>query len=283
MEVIESVQKMCELGAAWRRDDEITVALVPTMGALHAGHARLIEKAKSLADITIVSSFVNPLQFTEEKDLADYPRTPKEDKKLCKDLGVEYFFAPSGEDMFPPGFLTTANVSYLSTKLEGESRQGHFRGVCTVVLKLIHITQPDYAIFGHKDAQQLVILKHMVRDLCIDVNIEAIPTVRDKDGLALSSRNVLLSDEQRKQALCLHRALKRVHFLVSKQGILHRGELLQAVRSHINSAGDQIELDYANIVSRTTLEEIDLIESGNTLVLVAARVGGVRLIDNTRL
>ncbi|MBI5154787.1 pantoate--beta-alanine ligase [Candidatus Poribacteria bacterium] len=198
-------------------------------------------------------------------------------------MGVEAFFEPKAGEMFPPGFLTTVSVSYLSNALEGESRPGHFRGVCTVVTKLFNIVQPHIAVFGQKDAQQFVIIRHMVRDMNLGIQILGVPTVRDKNGLALSSRNQLLTEEQKGEALCLKRALQRVHFLVRKQNITHSGELLQAVRSAINSSGPQTQLDYARIVSRTTLDDLDNIEFGNTLVLVAARVGAVRLIDSTRL
>jgi pantoate--beta-alanine ligase len=283
MKLVRTVAEMRELAAGWRTRADIQVALVPTMGALHKGHGRLMQRAKALADIAVVSSFVNPLQFNEDADLAAYPRTPEEDHAIAEKLGIDYYFEPPYEEIYPPGFLTTVNVAHLSTNLEGASRPGHFRGVCTVVAKLFNIVQPDIALFGHKDAQQLVIIQHMVRDLCIPVKIVPVPTERDKNGLALSSRNARLNEEQKTQALCLVRALKRVHFLVKRQGIVHTGELLQAVRSSINSAGDQVKLDYARIVSRTTLEDLDTIERGNTLVLVSAIVGGVRLIDSTRL
>jgi len=283
MEIIRSVEQMRELARGWKSGVGTTVAMVPTMGALHRGHGRLIQRATSMGEVVVVSSFVNPLQFDDPKDLATYPRDLQADLDICRKLGVTHFFNPEGREMFPPGFLTTVNVSHLSNKLEGASRPGHFRGVTTVCAKLFNIVKPDVAVFGHKDAQQLVIVQHMVRDLAMDMKIVAIPTERDKNGLAFSSRNALLSDEGRKQALCLNRALKRVHFLVKKQGITHCGELLQAVRSFINSAGDLVELDYARIVSRITLEDIDHVNHGDTLVLVAARVDGVRLIDSTRL
>lgn len=283
MEIIDSVEAMRDLGRTWKQNPKAKVALVPTMGALHKGHGRLIQKASALANVVVVSSFVNPLQFNDPNDLRDYPRDRDQDLQICEKLGVHCFFEPPAGQMFPPGFLTTVNVSHLSSKIEGESRPGHYRGVTTVCAKLFHIVQPDYAVFGQKDAQQLVIVQHMVRDLAMDLKIIPVPTERDKNGLACSSRNVLLTEDQKKKALCLNRALKRVHFLVKKQGITHAGELLQAVRSAVNSAGDGVELDYARIVSRATLEDISHVERGDTLVLVAARVGKVRLIDNTRL
>ncbi|MBX3728650.1 MAG: pantoate--beta-alanine ligase [Candidatus Sumerlaeia bacterium] len=283
MEVVQSIAQMREIRRQLALTPEATVGFVPTMGALHKGHGRLIQRALNTASLVVVSSFVNPLQFNDPRDLARYPRTPSQDHDICNKLGVNYFFEPPAEDIYPPGFLTTVNVSRLANRLEGASRPGHFRGVCTVVAKLFNIVQPHFAFFGHKDAQQLVLIRHMVRDLAFDIEIVGVPTERDKNGLALSSRNQLLDDEQRQKALCLNRALRRVHFLAKKQGITHCGELLQAVRSAINSAGEGVELDYAAIVSRTTLEDLSHIERGNTLVLVAARVGGIRLIDSTRL
>lgn len=283
MQVVESVEEMRDIARSLRRSASSMVGFVPTMGALHKGHGRLISKCKLTATATVVSSFVNPLQFENPDDLEKYPRPIQQDRDIAEKLGVDYYFQPSVEEMYPPGFLTTVNVAHLGSRLEGESRPGHYRGVCTVVLKLFNIVQPHMAFFGHKDAQQLVIIQHMVRDLCLDVKIVPVPTERDKNGLALSSRNARLNDEQKRQALCLSRALRRVHFLVKKQNITHCNELLQAVRSTIQSAGDQVELDYARIVSRLALEDLNYVERGNTLVLVAARVGGVRLIDSTRL
>jgi pantoate--beta-alanine ligase len=279
MEVITSIAKMRDLARSMKREGK-RVAFVPTMGALHRGHGRLISEAARQSDIAVVSSFLNPLQFDDKSDLERYPRTPEADQKLAAEAGAKIFFSPTADDFYPPGFLTTANVAHLTATLEGASRPGHFRGVCTAVLKLLNIVQPTVAIFGWKDAQQFIVLKHMVDDLCLDVSMMALTTVRDPDGLALSSRNVLLKPEQRDQALALSRALRRCHFLVRKQNITHCGELLQALRSTLNSAGAQT--DYCAIVSRTTLEPLDMIVHGNTLVALAAKVGNVRLIDNTR-
>ncbi len=279
MRIVKTVEEMRELGRQWKRAGK-RVGFVPTMGALHKGHEALITAARKDSDAVVLSSFVNPIQFDDPKDLVNYPRTPEKDRETAEKAGVEVFFEPSREEMYPPGFLTSANVAFLSGKLEGEFRPGHFRGVCTVVLKLLNIIQPTSAYFGWKDAQQYIILKHMATDLCLDCNFVAIPTVRDPDGLALSSRNVLLSEDQRQLALAPVRALRRCHFLIKKQGITHCGELLQAIRSTLNTAG--VQTDYAVIVSRSTLEPIDMIEQGNTLVAVAIRIGNIRLIDNTR-
>ncbi len=280
MQVVNSVKEMKDLGRKWRREGK-KVSLVPTMGSLHRGHLRLVEKARELGEIVVLSIFVNPMQFEDESDLKKYPRDPEEDQKKAEEAGVDILFVPTKEEIYPPGFLTTVNVSYLSRRLEGEKRPGHFRGVTTVVQKFLNIVQPAFLILGLKDAQQFAIITVMVEDMCMDVQVVGVATVRDRDGLALSSRNQLLTKEQREKALCIPRALKRVHFLVKKQGILHAGELLQAVRSAINTAN--VELDYAEVVNRTTLEPIDHAYRGGTYVLIAVRVDGIRLIDNTRI
>ena len=280
METISTVQAMRDKARELRRSGK-KIAFVPTMGALHRGHVKLIERAKQSGDTVVVSIFVNPRQFNDPADLAKYPRDLEKDKRLCAKAGAHIVFAPAGDDMYPPGFLTTASVSLLTAKFEGEHRPGHFRGVCTVVLKLLIIVQPATLILGLKDAQQFTVLQHMIDDLCLDVEVIGVTTVRDKDGLALSSRNVLLSKDDRAKALSMSRALKRVHFLVRKQGILHAGELMGAIRSTIE--GEDVELDYAAIVNRTTLEPLDHVVRGGTYVLLAIRVGGVRLIDTTRI
>lgn len=280
MNVVTSIKKMQEIARELRRTQQ-TIAFVPTMGALHKGHGRLMERGKKEADVVVVSNFVNPKQFNDPEDLKRYPRNPERDKDFCEAHDVDYYFCPAADEMYPPGFLTSANVGFLSTRLEGAFRPGHFRGVCTVVLKLLNIIQPTHLVMGLKDAQQYVIIQHMLTDLSLDIKMVGVPTMRDRDGLALSSRNVLLTDEQRQQALCINRALKRVHFLVKKQGILHSGELLQAIRSAISTAG--VELEYAEIVNKTTLEPMDHVVRGGTFVLIAVKVGDIRLIDNTRI
>lgn len=280
MQVVTSIKKMQDIVRELKRTQQ-TVAFVPTMGALHKGHGRLMERGKQNADVCVVSNFVNAKQFNDAEDLKNYPRNPERDKEFSEAHDVDYYFAPADDEMYPPGFLTSVNVGFLSSRLEGEFRPGHFRGVCTVVLKLLHIIQPTHLVMGLKDAQQFVIIQHMLTDLCMDIKMIGVPTMRDRDGLALSSRNALLSDEDRQKALCISRALKRVHFLVKKQGILHSGELLQAIRSAIGTAG--VELEYAEIVNKTTLEPIDHVVRGGTFVLIAVRIGGIRLIDNTRI
>ena len=281
MDVLTKIGEMQRLALGWRRDGQ-TIALVPTMGAFHQGHFSLMSKAKELADHVVVSLFVNPAQFAPSEDFTSYPREIERDRGLAEEMGVDILFAPEAREMYTPGYQTSVAVPLLANKLEGVSRPGHFRGVCTVVLKLFNICQPDVAVFGWKDAQQFIVLCHMARDLNVPVRMVGNPTVREADGLALSSRNRFLTQEQREQASCLSRALRRVHFLVKKQGIVHTGELLAAIRSVIASA-PLGELDYAAIVSRNTLEPLDIVERGNTLVALAVRFGKVRLIDNTRL
>ncbi len=281
MEEIKIVQKMRSKARELRQMGR-RVALVPTMGALHPGHLKLVEKARSIADTVILSAYVNPRQFNDPQDLEKYPRDPDGDKKKAEQAGVDIFFSPRDVEMYPPGFLTTVNVGYLDRKFEGEHRPGHFRGVCTVVTKLLNITHPNTLVMGWKDAQQLTIIQHMIDDLCLDVSLVGVATVRDEDGLACSSRNGLLSADDRKKALCMGRALKRVHFLVKRQGILHSGELLGAIRSTIEGEGG-VKLEYAQIVSRATLEPLDHVMRGGTFVLLAITVNGVRLIDNTRI
>ncbi len=281
MELIEKVAEMQRFVKTWREAGE-TVALVPTMGAFHDGHLSLMEQAKAHADRVVVSLFVNPAQFGPREDFDKYPRDFGRDRGLAEEMSIDVLFSPEVREMYPLGFQTSVSVPILAKKLEGASRPGHFRGVCTVVLKLFNICQPHVALFGWKDAQQFILLCHMVRDLNLPIRMVGIPTMREKDGLAMSSRNRRLTPEQREQAVCLSRALRRVHYLVKEQGIVHTGELLQAMRSIIRSA-DLAELDYAAIVSRSTLDPLDIVEKGNTLVALAVRFGDVRLIDNTRL
>jgi pantoate--beta-alanine ligase len=247
------------------------------MGALHQGHLSLVRTARVQADVVIASVFVNPLQFGPNEDFSKYPRDAERDSAMLAAEKCDYVFLPSVEEMYPPGATTWVNVEGLSEKLDGRSRPGHFRGVTTVVAKLFNIVQPDFAFFGQKDAAQAAIVSKMVRDLNFDVRIVVCPIVREADGLAMSSRNVYLSPEQRKQALVLYRALMRV------QTLADRGESNSA---RLKVAGEQVmaeesavKLDYFEIVDRGTLDPVSDI-SGGALVAVAAHVGKTRLIDN---
>jgi pantoate--beta-alanine ligase len=250
------------------------------MGALHDGHLSLIRQADAECDVVVVSLFVNPAQFNEASDLGAYPRDEARDAALAAEAGADILFAPPVEEVYPPGFATTVSVAGLTEVLEGAHRgKQHFDGVTTVVTKLFNMAGPDIAYFGQKDAQQAVVIKRMVRDLDMPVRIELCPTVREPDGLALSSRNVHLTHEDRERATALHRALDAI------RGAVAAGErdpaALRAHASHELAAAG-IEPDYLELVSADTLAPVDRID-GEALALVAARVGNTRLIDNERI
>jgi len=262
------------------RDGHKRLGLVPTMGALHEGHLSLVRAAKAQCDAVAVSIFVNPTQFGPSEDLAKYPRSFERDRELLEKEGVGILFAPSVKEMYPAGTTTWVTVEGLSNRLDGSSRPGHFRGVTTVVAKLFHIVEPDAAFFGQKDAAQVAIIRHMVRDLDFGVEIVACPIVREADGLAMSSRNAYLNAEQRKQALVLHRSLMRVKEL-RESGETNLGKLLAAGREEIAREGG-VRLDYFEIVDPSTLEAVSDVRNG-VLVVVAGYVGTTRLIDNSML
>lgn len=255
-----------------------TVGLVPTMGAFHAGHQALMQAAAAACDEVVVSLFVNPTQFDEPTDFSAYPRVEDEDAALARAAGADLLFAPSVEEMYPAGFATTVTVAGLTGVLEGAHRPGHFAGVCTVVAKLLSIVTPDVAFFGRKDAQQLVVVRRMVSDLDLAVRIEALPTVREPDGLAMSSRNRRLGPEDRRRALALPRAL------AAAQDAARAGERDSARirRRALDAAGDDLAFEYLEIVDPETLAPVGEI-AGEVLVAAAARVGAVRLIDNVSL
>lgn len=266
---------------ALRRDGQ-RLGFVPTMGALHAGHLSLVRAARAASGSVAASIFVNPTQFGPNEDLAKYPRSFERDCELLRQEGVELLFAPSVEEMYPAGAATWVTVEGLSDKLDGRSRPGHFRGVTTVVAKLFHAVEPDAAFFGQKDAAQVAIIRRMVRDLNLPVEIVVCPIVRDPDGLAMSSRNAYLDPAQRKQALVLHRSLLRLQQLADA-GERNAAKLISAGREvfsresapHLSS----VRLDYFEIVDPNTLDTVDDISRG-ALVAVAAFVGSTRLIDN---
>jgi pantoate--beta-alanine ligase len=256
------------------------LGFVPTMGALHEGHLALVRAAKAQSDVVAASIFVNPLQFGPKEDLSKYPRRFERDREMLEKEGVEILFAPSVEEMYPEKAITYVDVEGLSDKLDGKSRPGHFRGVSTVVSKLFHIVQPNLAFFGQKDAAQVAIIRRMVRDLNIPVEIVVCPIVRDPDGLAMSSRNAYLDAEQRKSALVLYRSLLYVQNLF-QQGERNAATLI-AAGIKIFSEEPSVRLDYFEMVNPETLEPIEEITRG-TLVAVAAYVGTTRLIDNILL
>jgi len=255
----------------------VRLGFVPTMGALHEGHLSLVRAAKASCDVVAASIFVNPTQFGPSEDLAKYPRSFERDCELLEREGVELLFAPPVEEMYPAGAVTWVTVEELSGKLDGRSRPGHFRGVTTVVAKLFHIVEPDVAFFGQKDAAQVAIIRRMVRDLNVPVEIAVCPIVREADGLAMSSRNAYLDPLQRKQALVLHRSLMCVKQLADA-GERSSTKLIAAAREEF-AAENAVRLDYLEIVSPDTLDPVAEI-SGGALVAVAAYVGTTRLIDN---
>ena len=259
---------------------EMTLGLVPTMGALHDGHMSLVRASKSQCHMTAVSIFVNPLQFGPTEDLDQYPRPLERDLKMLESAGVDYVFVPGVAEMYPADATTCVLVEDLSTKLDGGSRPGHFRGVTTVVAKLFEIVRPDHAYFGQKDAAQVAVLRKMVRDLDMDVQIVVCPIVREQDGLAMSSRNAYLDAAQRQQALVLHRSLTRVQAMV-EAGEQNATTLLQAGQKIIADE-PAVRLDYFAIVDPDTLDPVADVSRG-ALVAVAAYVGKTRLIDNVLL
>ncbi len=279
---METVHAVAELRAALApaRRGGLTIGLVPTMGALHEGHLSLIGRAREQCDVVVVSLFVNPAQFNERSDLERYPRRQQRDAELAAAAGANLLFAPSAEEVYPPGFATSVEVLGLTGRLEGASRGAeHFRGVTTVVTKLLCMAQPDVAYFGQKDAQQVVIIRRLVADLNLPVRIEVCPTVRASDGLAMSSRNALLSASERSQALALPAALGAARARAAA-GERSAAVLLEAAREVLSAAG--IEPEYVALVDPGTLEPCPAL-AGESLLAVAVRVGEVRLIDNVLL
>jgi pantoate--beta-alanine ligase len=276
MELIHTVAWMKQIAAAARRGDRI-LGLVPTMGALHEGHLSLVREAKRQCSPVVVSIFVNPKQFGPSEDFQKYPRTLDADRAALEKLGVDYTFAPPPEEIYPPGFRTAVNVEGLSEKLEGRSRPGHFRGVTTVVLKLFEIVQPRFAFFGRKDAQQARIIRQMVRDLDTGTEIVVCPIMRELDGLALSSRNAYLSASDRRAATILYRSLDSARREIAA-GECDVVRLLAIIRGTI-AAESGVSLDYAEIVDADSLDPVLALRK-TCYVLLAARVGKTRLIDN---
>jgi pantoate--beta-alanine ligase len=278
--------KVCNTVSAMRsacrtvRGEGQRLGFVPTMGALHEGHLSLVRAAKAQCDAVAVSIFVNPTQFGPKEDLSRYPRPFERDRELLEQEGVELLFAPPVEEIYQAGAVTYVTVEGLSDKLCGRSRPGHFRGVTTVVAKLFHIIEPDAAFFGQKDAAQATIIRRMVRELNLPVEIVVCPIVREPDGLAMSSRNAYLDAEQRKSALVLSRSLKEVQKLFDR-GERKAGRLIEAGKQ-VFGQEPSVRLDYFEIVDPDTLEAISEVR-GPALVAVAAFVGNTRLIDNLLL
>ena len=274
MQVTKTVEETRKQVKQWKKEGK-PIGLVPTMGFLHEGHASLIRKCREQNDIVVVSDFVNPTQFGPNEDLEAYPRDFERDSKLCESLGADLIFAPSPEDMYhdPHAFVS---IDTLSETLCGKTRPIHFKGVCTVVTKLFHIVAPDRAYFGEKDAQQLAIIRKMVKDLNFDIEIVGCPIVREEDGLAKSSRNTYLNAEERKAALCLSRAVK------AGKEVIYTGadakEVLNPMKAIIE-AESLARIDYVMMVDALTMQQVEKVDR-DVLVAMAVYIGKTRLIDN---
>ena len=282
--LIHTIEEVREKVREWKKQG-LTVGLVPTMGALHAGHKSLIDKSVERCDKTVVSVFVNPIQFCPGEDLDKYPRTLEADEKLCNDAGVDIVFAPSPKEMYGEGhimsndFLTYVIPPFFYVdKLCGKSRVGHFDGVCTVVNKLFNIVQPDFGFFGEKDRQQLIVLKKMVKDLNIPITIVPCPIVRDESGLALSSRNKYLTEDQKEDALALSKILFNIKACYNK-GVTDCKALYETAYAYLNQ---NHSLEYLEFRDENDLEEKKIADD-NTVVFIALKIGEVRLIDNISL
>lgn len=278
VDVIERIAGLRQRLSAARRAGT-TVGFVPTMGALHAGHARLIERARAECGCVVVSLFVNPLQFDREDDLARYPRTFEADRDLCGSLGVDVIFSPAVTEMYPAPAACTIDVGHLGDHLCGRFRPGHFRGVATVVMKLLQIVRPHTAYFGEKDAQQLAIVRRLVTDFNVPVTIAGVPTVREPDGLALSSRNQRLSPEERAVAPVLYGALRAAASSIAA-GVTETVRIRRAAVAQIPD-DPRVRLEYLDIVDSAEIQPVERV-SGEVLVAGALWVGGTRLIDNIR-
>ncbi|MDD8019771.1 MAG: pantoate--beta-alanine ligase [Acidobacteriota bacterium] len=278
MEIVTTVTELREKIKNWKREEE-RIGFVPTMGYLHEGHLSLVREAKKRSAKTVVSIFVNPKQFGPAEDYQIYPRDFKRDADLLEKEGVDLIFCPSVEEMYPAGYKTYVQVEDLENKLCGHSRPGHFRGVCTVVLKLFNLIQPDEAYFGWKDAQQVIILKKMVGDLNLPVKIRPMPLIREKDGLALSSRNIYLNSQERQAALVLYRSLELAEKQI-KDGEKQAAKIKQSMIDLI-SAEPLARIDYVEIVDVQTLDSLEKID-GDALIALAVYFGRTRLIDNLR-
>jgi pantoate--beta-alanine ligase len=275
MKTIRTITELRDALAPTRRAGG-TIGLVPTMGALHDGHLSLMHRARQQCDVVVVSLFVNPAQFNEATDLASYPRDEATDSRLAAQTGADYLFAPAAEEIYPRGFATTVTVETLTDRLEGARRgRSHFDGVTTVVAKLLHIVGPDRAYFGQKDAQQAAVVRKMVSDLDMPVEIVVCPTVREPDGLAMSSRNALLSPAERKRATALHRSLRAAEHAV-RQGERDPAVVAAAAGRELT----EVDPDYFELVDPESFVPVRGRIEGDVLAVVAARVGTTRLIDN---
>ncbi len=279
IEIIRTATAM-QARARALRDDHKTIAFVPTMGFLHAGHLALMRTGREHSDILVVSIFVNPTQFGPGEDLEAYPRDLERDLDLLEEIGADIVFTPEPNDIYTPGFQTYISLENLPNRLCGLSRPTHFRGVATVVARLFNIVQPHTAVFGQKDYQQYVIIKRMVKDLGFDIQVIGAPTVREPDGLALSSRNAYLNPTQRESAPCLYRAMTRAARMVA-EGILDAREIIDRATAFIEGHAE-MQIDYITIVDPETLEDVSRIDRPVQMAL-AVKIGKTRLIDNLQI
>jgi pantoate--beta-alanine ligase len=279
MHLISSPKKMQKFALSLKRKGK-KISFVPTMGALHKGHLSLVKKAKSLGGFVVASIFVNPAQFGPKEDFKRYPRDLKSDKELLQKAGCDVIFTPKVEDIYPEGYLTYVDIDELSEKLEGASRPSHFKGVCTIVAKLFNLVQPDFAIFGQKDAQQAIIIKKMTEDLNFPARIIVSKTEREKDGLAFSSRNSYLNFKERKQAKVLYQSLKLGEKMI-KAGEKSPEKVIQKMKELINKE-KLVKIDYIALTDTKRLEPVKIIKGG-LLLSLAVRFGKTRLIDNLKI
>jgi pantoate--beta-alanine ligase len=281
MEIINRRRRMMSVARRLRREENRTIGLVPTMGALHEGHLSLIHEARALCDVVVASVFVNPTQFGPNEDFASYPRDLTRDSGLLAEYNVDYVFAPTSEEIYPAGFSTYVTVDGLSDKLEGAARPGHFRGVSTVVAILLNIVRPNFAFFGQKDAQQSIVIKQLVRDLGFEAEVVVLPIVREESGLAMSSRNAYLDDQQRRAATVLNRALSQARAAYD-EGEQNASRIVDLVRSTIEKE-PLARIDYVSLNDAETLAKLDKVDDRPALLSLAVFFGPTRLIDNVVL
>jgi pantoate--beta-alanine ligase len=280
MQKIESVAEMRALAARWKQEGK-SVAFVPTSGALHAGHAGLVDVAKTRGQIVVVSCFVNPLAFGPSENFAGYPRTSADDEKFCTERGVDVLFAPATEELFPRGHSTYVTEEAVSKPLCGVSRPTHFRGVTTGIAKLLNIVRPEVLVLGQRDAQQVAVLRKMIADLCFGVEIAVAPTVRDPDGMATTLRTRGLTTNQRNEALAIHAALQRAKEM-AQQGVRSPDRII-AEATHLLGERRRVRVIYVAIVDPHTMEPLREVVPGRALLAIAAWIDEVRLIDNIEL
>ena len=276
MKVVDTIKRMSTLVKMYKKEGK-SISLVPTMGYLHEGHLSLVRAARKHTDVVVMSIFVNPMQFGPKEDFEKYPRDLKRDEQLATSAGADVIFHPSVKDMYPEGYSTYLSVEGLTDNLCGASRTGHFKGVTTVVAKLFEIVRPDLAYFGQKDAQQAIVIKKMADDLNMGIEIKIMPIIRESDGLAMSSRNVYLSTDERRDALVLHESLKKAEDVV-RSGERDAKKIIKMMQESIKAA-PSAKIDYVSIVDIENLKDMKTI-SGDVLIAVAVFIGKTRLIDN---